>query len=186
MTGIIVAFPKLENAQKIQNLLIRSGFKVLSLATTGAQVMAATDGLTDGIVVCGYKFPDMMYDEIREDLPDSFDMMLVAGRASLQEAVGIDGVVCVEMPIKAGDVVETLAMMAEAAERRKKKRKSAPKVRSKEEQDIIAEAKAILIERNNMTEDEAHRYLQKTSMDTGASMVEAARIVMLSLSGSWL
>ena len=104
-------------------------------------------------------------------------MMLVAGRASLQEATGLDGVVCVEMPIKAGDVVETLAMMAEAAERRKKKRKSAPKVRSKEEQDIIAEAKAILIERNNMTEEEAHRYLQKTSMDTGVSMVEAAGMV---------
>jgi response regulator NasT len=52
-------------------------------------------------------------------------------------------------------------------------------VRSKEELDIIAEAKAILMERNNMSEEEAHRYLQKTSMDTGTGIVEAARMVAL-------
>lgn len=179
MTGIIVAFPKAENARKIQALLIRSGFRVLSVCITGAQVMAAVDELTDGVVVSGYKFPDMMYNELRDELPSGFDMMLVAGRDSLQEVAGRDGIVCVEMPIKAGDLVDTLSMMVEAAERRRKKRKSAPKVRSREEQDIIAEAKAILIERNNMTEEEAHRYLQKTSMDTGTGIVEAARMVML-------
>ncbi|MBR1523234.1 MAG: ANTAR domain-containing protein [Lachnospiraceae bacterium] len=178
MIGIIVAFPKAQNAQMIKSLLVRSGFKVVSLCTTGAQVMAAIDELSEGIVVCGYKFPDMMYNELKENLPADFDMMLVAGRANLQEALGQD-IVCVEMPIKAGDMIETLSMLLEAAERRKRKRRSMPKTRSKEEQDIIDEAKAVLIERNSMTEEEAHRYLQKTSMDTGTGLVEAARMVLL-------
>ena len=140
--------------------------------------MTALDEISDGVVVCGYKFPDMMYNELKDELPENIDMMLVAGRANLQEAAG-EGIVCVEMPIKAGDLVDTLSMMTEAAERRRRKRKAAPKVRSKEEQDIIDEAKAILIERNNMSENEAHRYLQKTSMDTGTGIVEAARMVAL-------
>ncbi len=178
MIGIIVAFPKQENAQMIKTLLVKSGFKVAALCTTGAQVMAALDEISDGVIVCGYKFPDMMYNELREELPVNIDMMLVAGRANLQEASG-EGIVCVEMPIKAGDLVDTLSMMAEAAERRRKKRRAAPRVRSKEELDIIAEAKAILMERNNMSEEEAHRYLQKTSMDTGTGIVEAARMVAL-------
>ncbi len=178
MISIIVAFPKQENAQMIKALLIRSGFKVSALCTTGAQVMAALDDISDGIVVCGYKFPDMMYNELKEELPEHIDMMLVAGRANLQDAAG-EGVVCVEMPVKAGDLVDTLSMMAEAAERRRKRRKAVPRKRSREEQDVIDEAKAILIERNNMSEEEAHRYLQKTSMDTGTGLVEAARMVML-------
>ncbi|MBQ7583747.1 MAG: ANTAR domain-containing protein [Lachnospiraceae bacterium] len=178
MISIIVAFPRQENAQMIKALLIKSGFKVAALCTTGAQVMAALDDISDGVIVCGYKFPDMIYNELREELPENIDMMLVAGRANLQEAAG-EGIVCVEMPIKAGDLVDTLYMMTEAAERRRRRRKAAPKVRSKEEQDIIAEAKAILMERNNMSEEEAHRYLQKTSMDTGTGLVEAARMVAL-------
>ena len=178
MISIIVAFPRQENAQMIKALLIKSGFKVAALCTTGAQVMAALDDISDGVIVCGYKFPDMIYNELREELPENIDMMLVAGRANLQEAAG-EGIVCVEMPIKAGNLVDTLYMMTEAAERRRRRRKAAPKVRSKEEQDIIAEAKAILMERNNMSEEEAHRYLQKTSMDTGTGLVEAARMVAL-------
>ena len=178
MIGIIVAFPRIENAQMIKGLLVRSGFKIISVCSTGAQVMSAVDELSEGIIVCGYKFPDMMYNELKEELPDSFDMMLVAGRANLQEAYG-QGIVCVEMPIKAGDLVDTLEMLLEAAERRKRKRRSVPKLRSREEQELIEGAKAMLMERNSMTEKDAHRYLQKISMDSGTGLVETAQMVLL-------
>ena len=39
-------------------------------------------------------------------------------------------------------------------------------------------AKAILLERNQMTEEEAHRYLQKTSMDNGTSFTETAQMIL--------
>ena len=32
--------------------------------------------------------------------------------------------------------------------------------------------------RNHMTEEEAHRYLQKCSMDSGANLVETAQMVL--------
>ena len=31
---------------------------------------------------------------------------------------------------------------------------------------------------NHMTEEEAHRYLQKTSMDSGTNLVETAQMVL--------
>ena len=34
------------------------------------------------------------------------------------------------------------------------------------------------MERNHLTEEEAYRYLQKTSMDTGTNMVETAQMVI--------
>ena len=44
---------------------------------------------------------------------------------------------------------------------------------------IIQSAKKVLITQRNMTEPEAHRYLQKMSMDAGRSLAETARMVLL-------
>ncbi len=52
-------------------------------------------------------------------------------------------------------------------------------VESAEEQGIIRRAKKLLMKRNHLTEPEAHRYLQKTSMDTGRTMTESAHMVTM-------
>ena len=56
--------------------------------------------------------------------------------------------------------------------------KSQPKKRNLKEQAYIDEAKKLLMERNNMSEEEAHRYIQKHSMDSGTNMVETAQMVL--------
>ncbi|BDF15193.1 ANTAR domain protein [[Clostridium] scindens ATCC 35704] len=43
---------------------------------------------------------------------------------------------------------------------------------------MIRQAKELLMARNNMSEEEAHRYLQKSSMDSGTNMVETAQMVL--------
>lgn len=177
MTSIIVLFPKIEDAKNIRNLLVRNGFDVEAVCTTGAAALSYAEGLGDGIVVCGYKFPDMMYTELREYLPSYFEMLLVASRSRWEDMRG-DGVVCLEMPIKLHDLLGTIQMMQQGIERRRKKRKMTPKVRSKEDEQLITDAKALLMERNNMTESEAHKYLQKTSMDSGTNIVETAQMVL--------
>ena len=76
------------------------------------------------------------------------------------------------------ELVNTLEMMLQSAARRRKKERAKPKVRSAEEQHIIDRAKSLLIERNHMTESEAHRYMQKCSMDSGTNLVETAQMVL--------
>ena len=56
MVNVIVVFPNLENAKSVRNLLIRNGYSVAGVCTSGAQALQAADRLTDGIIVCGYKF----------------------------------------------------------------------------------------------------------------------------------
>ena len=58
MTNLIVALPKPEDAEGIKNVLVRNGFRVTGVCTTGAQVVSQADGLNDGIVICGYKLAD--------------------------------------------------------------------------------------------------------------------------------
>ena len=68
MVNIIVVFPKLEDAKNIRNLLARNGYSVIGVCCTGAQVLQIIDNLEDGIVICGYRFNDMMYADLRESL----------------------------------------------------------------------------------------------------------------------
>ena len=182
MTNIVVVFPKMEDGRSIRNLLAKSGFSVTAVCTTGAQAINYADNLNDGIVVCGYKFQDMMYAELHEYLPEQFEMLLVASRGKWEDCRDND-IVCVEMPIKINDLLNTVSMMSENIERRRKKRRLVPKERNREEVLLIKEAKELLMARNNMSEEEAHRYIQKCSMDSGTNMVETAQMVLSLMKG---
>ena len=61
---------------------------------------------------------------------------------------------------------------------KKRKSTSARKARNPKDQQIIDSAKNLLMERNHLTENEAHRYLQKCSMDSGTNLVETAQMVL--------
>ena len=50
--------------------------------------------------------------------------------------------------------------------------------RSQEELALIDRAKALLMDRNGMTEEQAHRYLQKKSMDSGVKLIQTAQQVL--------
>ena len=39
-------------------------------------------------------------------------------------------------------------------------------------------AKALLMERNHLSEEEAHKYIQKLSMDSGNNLVETAEMIL--------
>lgn len=177
MVGIIVVFPNKDNATNIRNLLVRAGLNVIGVCTTGAQTMNYADTVDEGIVVCGYKLKDMMYTELREYLPGSFEILLVASQEKWSDGL-VEGVVGLGMPIKAYDLMNTIQMMLESIDRRRRKRKTQQKSRSAQQQALIRQAKELLMSRNKMSEEEAHRYLQKSSMDSGTNMVETAEMVL--------
>lgn len=177
MINIIVVLPKPENGKSIRNLLMQNGFRVSGVCTTGSQALSRLDELNDGLVICGYRMSDMMYGELHACLPKGFEMLLLASREVLQECEG-NGIMCLAMPFKVFDLINTVDMMCQAIERRKRKARQRPRERSGEEVALVAEAKELLMNRNHMSEEEAHRYLQKCSMDSGTNLVETAQMVL--------
>ena len=171
MTGVIVAFPNKDNAVNIRNILFRGGIDVSCVCSSGAQVLQYSELLDSGILVCGYKFSDMLYTELREYLPPEIEILLIASPNKWQEHP-IDGVV------KAYDLMNTLEMMLETMERGRRKKKKTRQQRTPKQQKVIREAKELLMSRNHMSEEEAHRYLQKCSMDSGTGIVETAEMVL--------
>ena len=177
MANIIVAFSKPEDAKSIKNILMRNGFEVIAVCTSGAQVLSQMEGLNSGIVVCGYRLTDMLYSELRDCMSPESAMLMIASPSKWSVDAPRD-VVCLPMPLKVHDLVGSLEMIVQAQARRRKKLRQQPKQRDEKERAVIDRAKALLMERNSMTEEEAHRYLQKTSMDSGTNLVETAEMLL--------
>lgn len=156
---------------------MRSGIEVTTLCTTGAQALQAIEDYDDGIVVCGYRFPDMLCAELKHYLPPTFEMVVIASNARYLE-VTENGILCLSMPMKVYELVETIDILTNSLRRKRKKRKLKPRQRSQEEIAIIESAKDLLNRQKGMTEEEAHRYLQKTSMDNGTNLVETAQMIL--------
>ena len=174
MSGIIVAFPKAQDGTAIKNLLVRNGYDVVSSCTTGAINLA--DNLGEGIIISGYRLPDMLYTGILENVEGRFEMLLVASKQRLLEDE--TGIAMLEMPIKVRDFLNSIEMMENNLFERTRKKKRKPGQRTKEEQAVINQAKEVLMDKNNMSENEAHRYIQKSAMDSGRTMVETAEMIL--------
>lgn len=177
MTNVVVAFSRAEDARNIRNILVKNGFEVATVCTSGSQAINSAYELGSGIVVCGGRFADMVYDELYDCLPPGFRMLLVAS-PGLWNGRAPKDVVCLGLPLKVHDLISTLEMMVEAAVRRRKRQRERPRERSREETELIRQAKELLMDRNHMGEEDAYRYIQKCSMDSGTNMVETAQMIM--------
>lgn len=177
MADIIIAFPKIDDAKNLRKLLIRNGYDVNIVCDSGSQVIEAVNRLDGGIVISGYRFSDMYYIEINDYLPKGFQMLLLASPRKLADS-DVRDMVSLSMPFKVQDLLNTLEMMMVQYNRWRKKQKKKPRVRTENEKKVIRIAKELLMERNQMTEDEAHHYIQKISMDSGTNMVETAEMIL--------
>ena len=178
MTNIIVAFSKPEDAKSIKNIVMKNGFLVVAVCTSGAQTISSLEGLNGGIIISGYRFEDMLFKDLYQNLPENFEMLLVASQNRVGDDLDYKHLIYLPMPLKVHDLMNTLEMMCMNQTRRRKKLRAKPKQRSEAEKKVLWEAKSILMERNHMTEEEAHRYIQKCSMDSGTSLTETAEMVI--------
>ena len=176
MTNVVVVFPKRENAERIRAILQRNGYIVRRICLSGTAALQEADLLGEGIVVCGCRLPDMNYDQLKERLPELFDMLLIASESAVPEgpAAGISWAV---MPLRIREMLSLLDEIAEKQAARRRSRKLPPK-RSGKAQEMIDRAKRGIMKKNRMTEEEAHRYLQKTSMDSGTGLTETAQMIL--------
>lgn len=176
MAGIIVVFPNQEDSRAIKNLLVRNGFNAVASCTSGAQAISRADDIGEGIIISGYRLTDMQYKDILESVEGRFEMLLIASQDRLlEEEVSVS---TLTMPIKVRDLINTVEMMEHNILAKRYRKKSKAHKRDPQEQAIIEQAKNVLMEKNHISEMEAHRYIQKTSMDSGNNMVETAKMIL--------
>ncbi len=146
---------------------------------SGANALASISGVDGGVLLCGYHLQDMYYRDLLDYMPDYFEMLLTGFWGVISEAP--TSVLCVGMPLKVGDLVNTVSMMLSQIERRWKKDKKKPKQRSWKEQNYISNAKMLLMERNHLSEDAHTAIFRNAVWIPGPNMVETAQMVLMLL-----
>jgi two-component system, response regulator PdtaR len=195
MRSIIIAFPDMAIAQKIRDILLRSDFPVRGIATNASMALRfilSEDG--GGLIICGAQFSDMTSIQLQSLLPDDYDMLMITAAVNVNSAFGQkEGLYSLALPLHAQDLVSSVRMLLDTRQMYKDiSRSAAPKTnaakddpappkRDTEAQRTIDQAKALLMNRNNMSEQEAHRFLQKKSMDNGLKLIDMAVKVLRSV-----
>jgi len=175
MGGIIIAMPKLEDANRISDIIRRSNiWEEPVTCNLGSEILRLVRERDIELVICTRKFTDMSFQELSDYLPSNVNMILLTKDASLIPYSS--NIVRLLMPFKSSDLIDTVNMFIPV--RRGKPKPKKPK-RSEEEQQLIDKAKMLLMDRNDMSEPDAFRYIQKTSMDTGRSMLESAQMILM-------
>lgn len=89
------------------------------------------------------------------------------------------GVFVIKKPVSQQTVVQSLSLLISARERLRSVEKKAGKAENKlEEIRVVNRAKWLLIDNGDMSENDAHKYIEKTAMDAGITKKQAAQLVI--------
>ena len=174
MDKVIVAFESPKSCERVREIIESSGTAACIICRSAAEVKRTVSKHHISTVVCGFKLPDESAQSLFEDLPPNCAMLMVAVQGMLDLCQN-DDIFLLASPVSRGDLAASVRMLIQMGHRLEK---FVRPQRSEEEMALIDEAKSLLMERHGMTEEQAHRFLQKKSMDSGAKMVQTAKLVL--------
>lgn len=176
MRKIIVAFENPVNSAKIREVVEGAGAAECVVCRTAPEVKRAVHKHRLDTVLCGFKLREESCEQLFQDLPEGCSMLMIGPQSQL-ELCETEGIFKLYAPVSRGDLLASVRMLLQFRQRHAA-HPSAAHVRSEEEKRMVEQAKLLLMDRHGMTEEEAHRFLQKQSMDHGAKLTDTARLVL--------
>ena len=178
MSSIVVANSNPDYAKKIASVLHSSGLYVGGVCTSGSQIIDfASKHYHGGVVVCSVKLRDMPAISLPRTVGGNYDFLFLVSPQLTSMADSLDHA-CLLMPINRMNLISSVNMFLNLSDYTPLSIKKKIQSGNFDEKQIILKAKNLLMVRNNLTEAQAHRFIQKKSMDTGRKMVETAMIVL--------
>ena len=174
MDRIIVAFEGSKSRLKVKELIEGSGEAQCLVCSSAGQVKRTVAMQRVGAIACGYKFAECTAQELFHDLPDYCAMLLMA-QQDILELVGEPDIFKLRLPASKSEILASVRLLIQVERRLERLRR--PR-RSRREVETIDAAKAYLMAGRGFSEEQAHRYLQRLSMDTGLSLPRAAERVL--------
>ena len=174
MDRIVVAFANEEAQRRILRLLASDGWEPAACCASGAEAIRTVRKLGSAIVICGFKLRDMTASDLAADLRSTAVLLVVSSAVNLDMCEG-ENLYKLATPAARSDFFATLDMLRRFEE---KNLHHPPPKRKEADQKLIRTAKELLMDVNRMTESEAHRFLQKRSMDSGMKLVETAQYII--------
>lgn len=167
MRDIIIAYPSKEVALKLRMLLEGEGMRVPFVCALGASVLTIAQDMREGVIVCAELLSDMSAAKVAENLPPDFDVVALSKNGT-ESYMG--NLIYLPLPINRAEFVDTVCVLANST--------SAFTRRDGSDAEDISNAKLIIMNRMNMTETQAHKYLQQESMKSGKKLAQLAKEII--------
>lgn len=155
MDRVVLAFSKDETADKIKMMLDGSGYDVYTVCHSKAELLRTVSDMDEVLIIMGYKLPDGTVDDVYDDLMEGQKLMSIV-KAERQNSIYNQDIFVVTLPLNRQLLINSVETFVGIIERRKHRAKRTP-----EEEKIIRDAKAYLMETHRMSEEQAHRFIQK-------------------------
>ena len=170
---IILAFPKPETAQKFKKMLDGSGFAVRHSFHTVAELLRYLSHTDEALVIMSYKLKDGTLDDVYDGLHHGQKLMAIV-KAERQDMIDNEDIFVLPLPVGRERLISSIEVFLGRIEKTKPRNPN----RSEADEQIIDRAKLYLMEKYRMTEQQAHRFIQKRSMDTGSRFIDTARQIL--------
>ncbi|MGN1418747.1 MAG: ANTAR domain-containing protein [Acutalibacteraceae bacterium] len=172
MRNIIIAGSASKLIAVLDKMLCQSDIHYQYVCRSASEILALTNELSDAVLICG-PLKDVPSIYLAKNLPDTWDViLLLASNAPFPYYVS--NIIPVNLPVNRMELVETILSVAEDASETYGTKSTAKKVRPKEEKEIIENAKRIIMRERQLSESDAHKLLQRYSMNLGITMQQAA------------
>ena len=169
---IILAFSKDETAVRFKRMLDGSGFEVRGVAHSAAELLRMISHMDEVLVIMGYKLRDGTLDDIYDSLKPGQKLMSIV-KAEKQDMIENEEIFVLPLPVGREHLISAIQVFLGVIKTAHRNTN-----RNEEDEKIIDQAKLYLMEKYRMTEKQAHRFIQKRSMDTGSRFVDTARQIL--------
>ena len=170
---IILAFSKDETAVKFKRMLDGSGFEVRNVAHSAAELLRMLSQTDEVLVIMGYKLKDGTLDDIFDALRPGQKLMSIV-KAERQDMIENEEIFVLPLPVGRERLISAIEVFLGVIYKPNKR----PSNRSEEDDKIIDSAKLYLMEKYRMTEQQAHRFINKRSIDNGSRFIDTARQIL--------
>ncbi len=175
MEHIVLAFSSDTAAVKIKKMLEGSGYECHNtVCHTAAELLRTVSDYDNVLIIMGYKLPDMVAEEVYENLEPGCKLMSIV-KAEHVHYIDNEDIFILPLPVNRQRLISSINIFLGYTGEHQNKTKN---IRSPEDNKLIERAKLFLMEQYHMTEKQAHRFIQKRSMDVGAKVADTARIIL--------
>ncbi len=175
MARILIAASSPSAREQLSRLLASSGFQVFRICASGSELRRALNECEDAIVILAGSLTDLKADELQWDWGERAHILLI-GKPNVLESCESAEVFRLALPCSGQAVAGAVEMLSQLHQMRLPKRTSGDK-------SIVEQAKRLIMEKQKLSEAEAHRLLQQYAMNHGMKMADFAAQILRATNG---
>lgn len=183
--GILIVCSRPELIKELRTLMLQQGYSSAEYSLSANEARRKLDFFEPELILVNAPLQDELGIEFVLDVADKTDAGIIVlakheHLGEMQYKLEKVGALILPKPINRTTLIQTAKFAAQSRKSIKGlKLQNDDLEKRMQDRKIIEQAKWLLVEKMNMTEPQAHRYIQKRAMDSRTSQIKVAEEIIL-------